>query len=182
MKFLDPLKRRVHLMISRAVLYSLSDASGRQYVQVSALRGETKDAVERIQQYGVTSNPLKGAQVIMLCIGGNRAHPVVTNIDDPRYRPTDSEAGESGSYHYQGHRIRLMEDGIVQIECDKLIVKASDQVRFETPKLDVTGEIKDRCDTDGQSMNDMRDIYNIHTHPENDSGGPTDPPNQSMGV
>lgn len=182
MKFLDPIKRRVHLMISRAVMSALVDTSGRQFVQVSALKGETKDNVERVQQYGFTSNPLSGAQAIMLCLGGNRAHPVVTNVDDPRYRPTDSEAGESGCYHYEGHRIRLMQNGIVQIECERLIVQATDQIRFETPKLDVTGEIKDRCDADGQSMSDMRDVYNSHTHPENDSGGPTDQPNQSMGV
>ena len=30
------------------------------------------------------------------------------------------------------------------------------------------------------SMQGMRDTYNGHNHPENDSGGPTDPPNQSM--
>lgn len=182
MKFLDPIKRRVHLMISRAVVSALADGAGRQYVQVSALKGETKDNVERIQQYGFTSNPLSGAQAVMLCVGGNRAHPIVTNVDDPRYRPTDSEAGESGVYHFEGHRIRLMAGGIVQIECDQVIVKASDKVRFETPIFDVTGEIKDRCDTDGQSMADMRDVYNSHTHPENDSGGPTDAPNQNMGV
>jgi hypothetical protein len=29
-------------------------------------------------------------------------------------------------------------------------------------------------------MASMRDIHNIHRHPENDSGGPTDPPIEEM--
>lgn len=58
-----PLHRRIHLMIGRAVLTALSDAAGRQRVQFGALKGETKDGVERVQEYGITSCPLPGAQV-----------------------------------------------------------------------------------------------------------------------
>lgn len=181
MKFLDPIKRRVHLMISRAVMSALVDTSGRQFVQVSALKGETKDNVERIQQYGITSHPHAGAQAILLCVGGNRAHPVVIAVDDPRYRHTSLEAGEVCIYTDEGDTIILKRNRTVEITTENLVVKASEKVRFETPIFDVTGEIKDRCDDDGQSMADMRAVYNNHTHPENDSGGPTDAPNQDMG-
>lgn len=178
---LEPIKRRIKLMISRATLVSVTDSDGRQTAQLTGFKNEVKSSVERIQQYGITSNPLSGAQVILLSITGTRSHPVIIAADDPRYRPTDGEDGESGSYHFEGHRIRLMQGGIVQIECTQCIIKAEDKIRCETPLLEVTGEIKDRCDLDGQTMSDMREVYNIHVHPENDSGGPTSIPNQQMG-
>lgn len=183
MKGLDlaALKRRILLMVSRGTLSTLVDSHGRQKIQLTALKNEVKSDVERVQQYGFTSNPLAGAQVIMLSVGGNRGHPVAIAVDDPRFRPTDSEGGESGLFHFEGHRIRLMQDGIVQIECTQCVIKASDKIRCETPILEVTGEVKDRCDLDGQTMSDMREIYNSHVHPENDSGGPTSVPNQHMG-
>ena len=48
-----------------------------------------------------------------------------------------------------------------------------------TPLLECTGEIKDRCNSDGRTMEDMRNIYDGHTHP-GDSGGTTGAPNQVM--
>jgi len=50
---------------------------------------------------------------------------------------------------------------------------------METDQLEVTGEIKDHCDTDGRTMDEMRTIYDSHTHP-GDSGGTTGVPNQGM--
>lgn len=44
--------RRISLMIGRAVLTAADDAAKRQFVQFTALQGEVKDGVERVQQYG----------------------------------------------------------------------------------------------------------------------------------
>lgn len=179
MKFLEPLKRRVHLMISRAVLSALVDTSGRQFVQISALKGETKDNVERIQQYGMTSHPHTGAQAILLCVGGNRAHPVVIAVDDPRYRHKSLESGEVCLYTDEGDTIILKRNRTIEINTQNLVVKASSKARFETPLLEVTGEIKDRSDNGGKSMHEMRAAYDSHTHHEN--GSNTNPPTQTMG-
>lgn len=174
-RFLDPLKRRIHLMLARAVLTSLSDDGARQYVGVDVLRGENKDKVERVGEYGFSSHPLAGAQVIMISLGGNRDHPVVIAIDDPRVRHTGLEAGEVCIYTDEG-------DEIVLKRGREIHIKAGTKIRIETPLLEVTGEIKDRCNTGGRTMHEMRDVYDEHTHPENDSGGPTDAPNQKMEV
>ena len=85
-KATEPLARRIRLVIGRAVLAAVSDAGSRQLLQFSALKGEVKDGVERMQQYGFTSHPLPGAQVLFVCVGGNRDHPVAISVDDPRYR------------------------------------------------------------------------------------------------
>lgn len=172
---------KIKLMISRAKMTFLDDTGVRQYIQLRALKGENKNKVERVLDYGIISNPLSGAQGIMLSVGGSRSHPIVLGLNNPELRPKDGEAGEAGSWHYEGHKVRLLQGGIVQIECNQILVKASEKVRFETPEFEVTGEIKDLCDINDQSMSGMREVYNIHTHNENNTSGATDDPNQKMG-
>lgn len=175
------LRNRIHLLIGRAVLAAVSDAGKRQRVQFTALRGEVKDDVERVQQYGFTSHPLAGAQVLFAAIAGNRDHPVAFAVDDPRYRLTGLQPGEVALYTDEGDSIILKRGNIVEITTQTLVVKASTKARFETPILECTGDIIDNVDTGGQSMQGMRETYNIHEHPENDGGGPTDQPNEQMG-
>lgn len=163
------LRNRIHLLIGRAVLAAVSDEGKRQRVQFTALRGEVKDDVERVQQYGFTSHPLAGAQVLFAAIAGNRDHPVAFAVDDPRYRLTGLEPGEVAIYNHEGTCIALKLGGIIEIT-------AGTKVRFNTPLIEATGDIIDRVGTGGLSMHGMRQTYNIHTHPENDAGGPTDNP------
>lgn len=180
-KLLQPIQRRVRLMISRAVLTLVNDGAGIQVVQVKLLAGEVRDSVERMQDYAFTSVPHAGAEGVMACVSGDRDHGIVIVMDDRRHRPTDLKSGESAMYDDLGQRIHLTRDGIVITGAGlPVTIKDTPKVRMETPLLEVTGDIKDRCDTDGRTMSGMRDIYNGHTHPENDSGGPTSAPNQGM--
>lgn len=209
-KSLQPLKRRIYLMLGRAVLAALSDDKQRQYVQFSALKGEVKDNVERVQEYGFTSHPLPGAQVIFISLSGNRDHPVVISADDPRYRKNDLEPGEVALYTDEGDFIHFKRNKTIEVVTDNLVAKAaetavvetatatvtasgsvsitspdvtitaSNKVRFDTPTLECTGEIIDLAGNGGITMSSMRSIYNNHVHPENDGGGPTDPPDVEM--
>lgn len=176
-----PLRRRVRLMVSRAILTALNDGPGIQILQVKLLANEVRDSVERFQNYGHTSYPLSGSEGIMVCVSGNRDHGVVIALDDRRYRPKNMQPGESAHYDDLGQKIHLTRTGIV-ITGAGLPVTITDtpKVRMDTPLLEVTGEIKDKCDSDGRTMSNMRSIYNGHTHPENDSGGPTGNPIQGM--
>lgn len=174
-KTVQNLRNRIYLLIGRAVLAAVNDAGKRQRVQITALKGETKDSVERIQEYGFTSVPLSGAQVLFASICGNRDHPVVFAVDDPRYRLNDLQPGEVAIYDHLGTYIKLQTG-------NQITMVASTRIRMETPVLEVTGDIIDRVDEDGQSMHNMREVYNIHEHPENDGGGPTDEPNEKMGT
>tara|TARA_B100000686_G_scaffold76577_1_gene82482 strand:+ start:376 stop:909 length:534 start_codon:yes stop_codon:yes gene_type:complete len=163
-KVAAPLKRRIMLLINRGVLKGLVDSAKRQYIQLSGFAGETKDNVERVQEYGFTSHPHTGAQVIFISLAGNRDHPVAIAADDPRYRYKGLAPGEVAIYTDEGDVIHLKRGGTV-------LVKAATKVRIEGD-LEVTGEIKDRCDTDGKTMKIMRTTYNGHTH-DGDSGGTT---------
>lgn len=100
-------------------------------------------------------------------------------IDDPRYRP-ELEPGEAAVFNHVGDIIKLKRDRTIEVQTVNLVVKASAKARFETPVLECTGEIHDRCDEQPHTMRGMREIYNLHTHPENDESGPTDAPIQKM--
>ena len=63
-KILDPLKRRILMSISRAVIETIKDDQGIQSMQASLLADEVQDDMERFQNYGLTSHPPKGSEGI----------------------------------------------------------------------------------------------------------------------
>jgi phage baseplate assembly protein V len=179
-RFIAPLQRRVMLAIGRGTLGPVNDADGLQRSQVTLLAGEVRDNVERLQQYGISAVPLDGADVLVVCVGGNRDHPVIIGVDDRRHRPTGLQPGDVCIYSYQtGHKILLKADRKIEIECDEISIKADTKITLEAPlvqvtgALDVNGDIRDRAASGGMSMNGMRADYNGHTHGA--SPGPTPP-------
>jgi len=179
-KTAESVGRMIRLAIGRAVLSAVSDEGKRQLIQLQALKGETKEGIQRVQNYGFTSVPLEGAEVIFVCVGGNRDHPIAISVDDPRHRKAGLVSGEVAIYTDEGDYILLKRGRVVEISTETLLVKASAKARFETPQLEVTGNIIDRVDDDGRSMSNMREVYDDHTHPETNSGD-TQEPNQKMG-
>jgi len=182
----DPIRRRLENMIGRAVMWMADNSKKLQEVQVSLQANEVRTA-ERFQQYGFSSVPLAEAEAVLLFPGGLRDHAIAIAVDDRRYRPTAWIEGEVGLYTHEGDFLRLKNGRIVEVVCGtkvdvtapEVIVHASTKVRLETPMLECTGEIKDRCDSDGKTMEQMRNTYNTHTH--NETGSVTAAPNQSMG-
>lgn len=173
-QMLQPVKNRMALMISRAVLSSLADGEGLQLVQVK-VRGDddVHDRAERYQNYGLTTVPLAGAECIVVAVGGITSHLAILAIDDRRYRPKNLKAGEVMLYDHLGKFIHLQDDGTILIKGTK--------VRIEST-LEVTQEIKDRCDTDGTTMSEIRGTHDDHDHGGiQPGGGTTNKPNQLMG-
>lgn len=107
-----PIRRRVMLMVGRAVLALVDDDPKLQVIQIRGLARETLDRVERFQEYGFTSVPLEGAEAVIVCPGGVRQHPLAIAVDDRRYRPTRLKPGEVCNYTYEDedgrpHRVVL---------------------------------------------------------------------------
>lgn len=171
-QMLAPLARRLRLLVSRGVVRGVSDGAKLQELQLDLLADEVRGGVERFQQYGLTSYPLPGAEAVVVAVGGSRDHLVALAVDDRRYRSLDLAPGEVALYNNTGTRVVLRQGGVIEIT-------AATKVRMVTPLLEVTGEIKDRCDTGGKTMSGMRTTYDGHTHP-GDSGGTTGQPNQPM--
>lgn len=177
---LRSLARRVRLTLGRGIIRLVNDAAGIQTAQVGVMANETRSNLERFQEYGLTSVPHAGAEAAVVFLGGNRDHGIIIAVDDRRYRLKGLEAGEVALYTDEGDYIKLGRNREIEVNTQVLRVIATDMVRMETPELRVTGEIIDRCDTNEHTIHNMREIYNIHVHPENDSGGPTDDPNEKM--
>ncbi|WP_046080447.1 phage baseplate assembly protein V [Halomonas sp. HG01] len=170
-----PLWRRIRLLVSRGVLKLVDDSLKLQGVQVTLLGGEPAQA-ERFQQYGITSHPHPGAEAVVAAVGGARAHLVALAVDDRRYRLKGLARGEMAIYDDQGQKVHLTRSGIVIDGVGKPVNFVNCPDVYMDGNLRVTGDVYDGV----SSMQGMRDIYNDHDHAENDSGGPTDPPNQGM--
>ncbi len=65
-RLLDPLRRRVATLISRAVLAGVNAAPGCQTLQVTILADEPQTDVEHMEPYGFTSNPLPLQEVAQI--------------------------------------------------------------------------------------------------------------------
>lgn len=187
-KLTAPLRRRVALTVRMGVVRLVRDALATQELQVSVLDGETLDKVKSILPYGFTHHPHPGDEVVVLALGGSTSNTVAVAVGGRTFRLHPLAEGEVAIHDDQDQKVHLMRDGVVVETPFKatvtvgstVTVTAPEGIRFETPKLEVTGEIIDRVDASGRTMSDMRARFNAHVHPENDGGGPTSPPTESM--
>lgn len=109
---LRPLARRVDGLVSRGTLSkAVNDDTKLQSAQVRGLDG-ADDAVERFQQYGLTSVPNAGAEVIVVNVGGASDHQVIVACDDRRYRLRGLQSGEVALYDDQEQVVILSRDGV----------------------------------------------------------------------
>ena len=115
-KLLAPLRNRIANMVARAVVQLVDDGEGVQVVQLSVLDGETRDGVERLQNYGFTSVPKSGAEAAVVFVGGRREHGLVVAVDDRRYRISGLTAGETCVYDATGSKVTLHDDGSMDLE------------------------------------------------------------------
>lgn len=120
---LAPLRRRVQLMIGRAVIAVVDDSTKAQSLQITMLADEVHDGAERFQEYGFTSVPHAGAEGIVAFVGGLRSHGIIIAVEDRRYRLTGLQSGEVALYDDQSQAITLKRDGIrvvspFKIECE----------------------------------------------------------------
>ncbi|WP_341893891.1 phage baseplate assembly protein V [Ferrovibrio terrae] len=166
-----PTVNRVKLAIGRAVLRLVSDAGVLQRLQIEGLKDELFWA-DRIQNYGFYSNPPPGADVAVVFQGGDRGAGVAVGVDHRDYRPKNLKTGEAMMADMFGKFIYMQDDGTIVIKATK--------IRLEAAMVEGTGEIKDRCDSDGKTMSGMRASHNTHKHPENGGAGPTDVPTEPM--
>lgn len=204
-RLIAPLQRKIYLMIGRAVLTAVNNSEGTQKLSMEALKNETITEMERFEEYGFTSLPLKSAELLALFFNGNRDHGIVIKAHDRRHRPKDAVAGEIVFYtdeHIKqgGHRIHFKRGQLIDILMKTMNITADDGsggiglVNIKNSNVVITdgsitvtlgnisvliGNISDANSTT-PSMQAMRNLYNTHTHP-GDSGGTTGAPNQTMG-
>lgn len=113
-RYLEPIKTKLILMVAKALITYVKDSESIQLVQIDMGNDEMIDSVERVQNFGFTSFPISGAKAVVLCIGGEREHPIVIVADDNGdNRPTLIE-GESAVYNAHDMIIKL-KDGTIEV-------------------------------------------------------------------
>lgn len=169
-QLLEPLSRRISLLVARGVIRLTKDGgAGNQRLQADLLAGETRDDLERVQEYGFTSRPKSGSEAVVIFPGGNREFGLVIAVDDRRYRLKSLQEGEVALYTDEGDRVHLKRGGLIEIQAASKVVVNSPSVELGSGTLEkaINGEA-------------FQTFFNSHTHTSASSGAPTSPPISPM--
>jgi phage gp45-like len=158
-RVIEPLRRLLKMIASKAVIDSVDDSQAMQTVQVIVGKNEVLGDVERVQPFGLSSVPAAGDEAIVVLIGGEREHAVVIACDSTAKRPTGLQEGEVCVYRDNKNRITFKANGDIDIECEGTVnVKASD-IR-----------LGDGSSHAGVMLDSIITKFNSHTHPGVTSG------------
>ncbi|HBC0987560.1 TPA: phage baseplate assembly protein V [Escherichia coli] len=136
-RLLDPVMRRIRLTCSRGRVNTITDTHKAQNLQVSLLSGETAEHVERLQNYGFSSVPVGGNDVVVLSVGGKREHLVAVAVEDRNVRPQGKESGDVIVYHAEGHYIRLTADGRIIVACKNIEFHVDEKTLINTADFEL---------------------------------------------
>ena len=172
-RMVAPIVNRVQMMVTKAVIDQVKDGNNIQLLKVGGLAGEVLDNVERIQNYGLSSNPPREGETVILCVGGNKDHPIAIAADSGADRKTGLASGEVAIYHKNGSFIYLKNNGDIQL------VPSSEKVDI-IGNLEASGEVKDSVGTLDELRTDFNTfvstVYNTHIHQVAAAPGPSGPP------
>ncbi len=143
----------------RGIVTAIAEGAIKRF-GASGRAGESFASRELFQHYGFTSSPPAGAEVILLREGN---HIVAIAEDDRRYRIAVA-GGEMAIYSNEGDKVHLKRGRVIEIVTETLLIKAATKVRIESPMVEATGEIIDRVNSDGKTMEQIRTTYSSHTH------------------
>lgn len=141
-RLMKPLGDRLKGMVSRGALGRVNDSTGVQEVQVTTLDDEHPDKAERLQPYGMTSNPPAGAQCLVVHPSGDRGQPIVVVADSAEHRIKNIEVGEVAWYAQFGQVLYFDKEGNVTLFAKKVArIEAEDVeiVASKSFKWDVNG-------------------------------------------
>jgi len=177
-RLIAPLKRKIYLLIGRAILTAIDNSQGTQKIQVTVLKNETISDVERFQEYGFESYPIAGdsAQALIGFVNGNRDQGIAFCVHDRQYRPTDLAEAEVAIYTSQDksssdHRIHLKSGKVIEIIADTVIITS--------PEMTISGNLTVTGDIEGGTVATTAGIdLDTHTHPGVTSGGASTGPAQ----
>lgn len=153
-RFLDPLRTSIKSLICRAIVSFIDDSKGMQIVQVELRKDEVKDGVERVQNYGFTSHPVKDAEAVVLFVNGNRDNGLCIAVDDTRYRMKSLPEGGVAVYDHDGNYVKLTETNGIELEApnQKVTIKASGDIEIGNSNLK-------------KLVNEeFQDMFNNHVH------------------
>ena len=159
-------------MMARGTVVLAAAGKMMQTLQVRLTAGELKDGAEHFEPYGYTSNPLAGAEVLTMFLGGDRSHAVVLVAADRRYRIRELKPGEVAIYTDEGDRIHFKRGRIIDIETGTLNIKAINSVNFDTPVITQTGQIVSQGDQVAGGVSQIMHVHDGVAMGDDQSGPP----------
>ena len=121
-RLITPIRKKLYLIIGRAILLAVTNSGKYQIIKISAGAGNILNDVERMQEYGLDSYPKVSETSEALCLSpnGNRESAVVIKVQDRETRPTDLNEGEVILYTHEdsggSHRIHLKAGQEIEIK------------------------------------------------------------------
>nr|GAT43694.1 predicted protein [Mycena chlorophos] len=140
------------MMLGRGRTSAPANDSGTiQTLQVVLGPFETQDVAKRLAEFGFTSNPPVGSDVLMAFVCGNRDNGVIVATGHQASRPTGLEPGESMQYDVTGKYVYLSVSGII-VEAKGLpftindtntaTINASESVELNTPEVVISQTLR----------------------------------------
>jgi hypothetical protein len=149
---IQKVSNRVRLLVTKVIVEAVTDSTAIQLLKLNALNSETLEGIERLQNYGLTSNPPADSEAIALEVGGARDNLIVVAVDNSASRQQNLNSGETAFYSEHGQKIHHHDDGTTSFNDG-----ADFMVRFT--KLE---EGFNQLRTD---LNSLVTSYNAHIHP-----------------
>lgn len=162
--------QKLRLVVARGIVNLVKNA-GLQEMQVNLLEGETRDEVERVQNFGYAGNPPAGATVVAVAVGGSRDHMMVVACEHPAYSPT-LQSGETAMYAQFGQILKMDKDGNITLKCKSFKVVAEGDVNMNaggamnlaaSAGSKITGGLA-ADKVDGQKVSSQGVVLDSHTH------------------
>lgn len=159
-------RRAAQLAVGRCRILLVDRSRTVPRVQGELYAGEVR-RMELAQPSGFASIPPEGTEGIVVAPSGDRAQAVVVSCIERIHRPP-LLPDEACIYATQGGaQIHVSRDGVVRIFGE--VVRIAGDLVVEG-SIVAAGDVSDGV----SSMQAMRDVYNVHTHPSN--GSPPDVP------
>ncbi len=184
---LQRMMRRIQLATGWGRVTFSDDSKTAQLLQVKLNDSETRDGTPRIAEFGFTSRPPSGSDVLVVFLGGDRSKGVVVATAHQTSRPKNLLEGEAMVYDLWGKSIYLTESGGIIVDAKgtpvtvnnatTVTINAAEAVQMNTPVLRVSGDIEAGGDIKDKvrTMAADRALFNQHT---NGSGTTTPSPQQ----
>ena len=114
---------RIISLISLGRIHLVNDEV--QTLQATFLKNDTREC-KRFQNYGFTSHPLEGMEVLSISRGGDSSQTLIIGIGDSQYRLKPLEKGEVALYTDEGDKIHLKRGNKIEIKTGKIEIKNSE--------------------------------------------------------
>lgn len=194
-RLLQPIKKKIFLLLGRAILTAVNNAESTQKIQCTVLADETITDIERFQEYGFESYPVPGtSEALIAFINGNRDLGIAICVHDRGNRPTDLTAGDVRMYDVNGNKITHTSTGTeiedkngnkITLDSSGIVIEDSNSNKIEmiSGNMNITGSkitllggteaFVNGTTLDTWLTTTLLTVFNTHIHIDSVTAAPT---------